>query len=482
MQLQLPENGVNYPPLSTKELCLSLVPGILSLVGAIAAGVVANAFSRRLFEETRVPRSKFVATAVVVSALIVYLLALAALSRSADLTVRVSDPSGVAILNAEVTFAYPKGSITRFTDSQGVVTVSLPDAGRIVVSASGFDVHEADFEKVDAVKEISLPRIESTTRRILIRLREEDGTSVSGAAIVLAYGEGIRHEDISDSLGFSTFSVDFSEKYIEADLAIFKENISYDRSLQLQIDNGLITVVVFKDSLVIDSPGAAGPVVGRPTSTSGPKTSRPTSTSGLTTSRPTSTSGLTTSGPTSSAAPNDNEALVPFVIGDDRATAETKMTNAGFTTLQFVDAIESNRARGTVESTSPGFRTLASLDTLISISIATGEHHPTMPDIGNMRESVAIALLRSDPYNLFVDLDQYRTEEAGLDGVVWAQGPAAGTSLEGVTEARILSWKFLGNTTTTTPIGAPTLPTTSTELESQTTAATLNSSTSSSVP
>jgi eukaryotic-like serine/threonine-protein kinase len=151
------------------------------------------------------------------------------------------------------------------------------------------------------------------------------------------------------------------------------------------------------------------------------------------------------------------QVIVPNVVGDTQATAETTLKNDGFT-VSTSTQVSSSATPGTVISQTPAGDTSVDPGSNVSIVIAQAPPNVNVPFVQGDKASAATNTLASA--GLKVTQKTQTVTDQGKDGIVISQNPNAGSSVTKGSTVTIVVGKFRQPTTTTT--STTTTPTTTT--------------------
>lgn len=124
---------------------------------------------------------------------------------------------------------------------------------------------------------------------------------------------------------------------------------------------------------------------------------------------------------------------VPNVVGQDEATAQKTLQDAGF--LVESEAVYSSNTQGTVVSTDPEAGTEAAKGSTVTIQVSKGEEKVTVPDVKGKDENTAKSTLSAAGLNVTVETEY---SDSVSSGNVISQNPAGGTKVESGTGVTIV--------------------------------------------
>ena len=119
------------------------------------------------------------------------------------------------------------------------------------------------------------------------------------------------------------------------------------------------------------------------------------------------------------------EAAVPNVVGQDEATAQKTLQDAGFVVES--EAVYSTNTQGTVVATDPKAGTKAAKGSTVTIQVSKGEEKITVPDVRGKDENSAKSALSAAGLNVTVDTEY---SDSVATGNVISQNPSAGTKVD----------------------------------------------------
>ena len=118
-------------------------------------------------------------------------------------------------------------------------------------------------------------------------------------------------------------------------------------------------------------------------------------------------------------------ASVPAVVGLELSAASSAVTGAGLTVGQVTNQANSTFPANTVISETPVAGTHVTAGTAVNLLVSSGQAKVTVPDVRGMSQADATVKLQG--LGLVVDVGQAYSSQS--KGVVFAQGPAPGTSV-----------------------------------------------------
>ncbi len=129
----------------------------------------------------------------------------------------------------------------------------------------------------------------------------------------------------------------------------------------------------------------------------------------------------------------EEEVEVPNVVGQDEATAQKTLQDAGFVVES--EAVYSSNTQGTVVSTDPEGGTKAAKGSTVTIQVSKGEEKITVPDVRGKDENTAKSTLSAEGLNVTVDTEY---SDSVSTGNVISQNPSAGTKVDSGTGVTIV--------------------------------------------
>jgi eukaryotic-like serine/threonine-protein kinase len=151
---------------------------------------------------------------------------------------------------------------------------------------------------------------------------------------------------------------------------------------------------------------------------------------------------------------------VPSVVGDQQATAETTLRNAGFKTS--VTRQGSTEPSGQVIAQDPSAGTSVGFGSTVTITVSTGL--VIVPNVVGELEAEAIGDIQAQGISN-VKVVHQTTATRSEDGRVLEQAPSAGTRIPSTDSVTIFVGRFRETTTGTTSTGTTTTPTETTGTE-----------------
>lgn len=176
------------------------------------------------------------------------------------LIVRVSGDDGSSISGAKVLLFYQGGSLSQFTDSNGVAAFPSTDASgdsfRLIVEHEKYDIHESQFRGWGReILSVRLKERSPTSSNVILRVvGSSDGIPVSNAEIALISGGSVFRQ-VTDSDGFAQFTLEFPiGGSIDARISVMAEEYQIGDQVSTLLPGRLQYILLSPTSFVVELP------------------------------------------------------------------------------------------------------------------------------------------------------------------------------------------------------------------------------------
>lgn len=135
---------------------------------------------------------------------------------SFTISVYVADQSGIAVSGAKVLFFYPAGSLSQYTDSNGVSTFAVDNIQignmRVIVESNDHQIFEEQVTyPIETTVQARLqPKQERESKVILRTVEDGNSNPISGVEVIIAFGGGL-YRQTTDSDGFALLTLPFED-------------------------------------------------------------------------------------------------------------------------------------------------------------------------------------------------------------------------------------------------------------------------------
>jgi len=176
------------------------------------------------------------------------------------ISLRVANDSGNSISGAKVILLYSDGAISQYTDDNGMVTFDLSTNNtktmRTIVETEDYQIYEVQFQPVsNDVVNIRLEERKGSRADIILRaINTETSAPVSNAPITLVVNGDI-YKEISDSDGFTQFTLDFPpEGKLDAEISVNAKEYSIENQIRTLLPGKLQYILLSPSSLLVQIP------------------------------------------------------------------------------------------------------------------------------------------------------------------------------------------------------------------------------------
>jgi hypothetical protein len=196
-----------------------------------------------------------------------------------SLSVHVADQSGKAISGAKVIFFSSGGSVSQYTDSNGVSTLfvdpSVRDNVRLIVESDGYEIYEEQITSAaESSVDIRMSRKQGTNGKVVLRtVRETDSVPIHGVdVIVTVNGEIYRVTTDSDGFAVYTFPFDTGGK-LDVQISANAEGYNIEDQFSTLTPGKLQYILLTPNSLRVEIPNI--PASNAPPAAAVPATAAP---------------------------------------------------------------------------------------------------------------------------------------------------------------------------------------------------------------
>jgi hypothetical protein len=194
---------------------------------------------------------------------------------NAGITVHVADKSGKAISGAQVLIFYSAGSLSQYTDSNGVSTFSIdgPVRGnvRLIVESSDYQIYEKQIIfPIETTLDVRLIEKQGQNENIILRtIRESDSEPVNGIEVIVSFnGEIVRQT--TDSDGFAVYTLPFSSKNtLDVQISVNAQGFKIENQFSTLTPGKLQYILLTPNSLRVELPNIPTPGSANPTAPAG---------------------------------------------------------------------------------------------------------------------------------------------------------------------------------------------------------------------
>lgn len=176
------------------------------------------------------------------------------------ISVHVADKSGNTISGAKVLFFYPAGSLSLYTDSNGVSTFNVSNAGqgnlRVIVETDNYQIFEKQVVyPIETTIDVRLSEKKGSNENVILRaVSDGSNTPIDGIDIVVTLDGNIYHQ-ATDSDGFALFELPFpSEGEIDAQISVNTHGYGIENQFSTLTPGKLQYILLTPNSLRIEVP------------------------------------------------------------------------------------------------------------------------------------------------------------------------------------------------------------------------------------
>ena len=176
------------------------------------------------------------------------------------ISIRVTDNQGSGINGAKALFFYPAGSLSQYTDSNGVASFSVSDAGqgnlRIIVEADNYQIFEKQvLYPIETSLNIRLEKPQDTNENIILRtVSDGSNTPVAGIDVAILYNGNI-YRQTTDSDGFALLTLPFpNDGEIDTQISVNAQGYDIKNQFSTLTPGKLQYVLLTPQSLTVSIP------------------------------------------------------------------------------------------------------------------------------------------------------------------------------------------------------------------------------------
>jgi hypothetical protein len=188
------------------------------------------------------------------------------------ISVHVADKSGSTIPGAKVLFFYPAGSLSQYSDSNGVSTFNVSNAGqgnlRVIVETDQYQIFEKQVVyPLETTIDVRLSEKQGSNKNVILRA-VTDGSSapIAGINIVVALNGDI-YRQTTDSDGFALFELPFpSEGEVNTQISVNTKGYDVENQFSTLTPGKLQYILLNPNSLRIEVPNISTSISSIPVS------------------------------------------------------------------------------------------------------------------------------------------------------------------------------------------------------------------------
>ena len=176
------------------------------------------------------------------------------------ISVHVADKSGSTISGAKVLFFYPAGSLSLYTDSNGVSTFNVTNAGqgnlRVIVETDDYQIFEKQVVyPIETTIDVRLSEKQGSNKDVILRaVTDGSNTPIAGIDVVVTL-DGNIYRQATDSDGFALFELPFpSEGEIDTQISINAQGYGIENQFSTLTPGKLQYILLSPNSLRIEAP------------------------------------------------------------------------------------------------------------------------------------------------------------------------------------------------------------------------------------
>ena len=184
------------------------------------------------------------------------------------ISVHVADKSGSAISSAKVLFFYPAGSLSQYTDSNGVSTFDVSNAGqgnlRVIVETDNYQIFEKQVVyPIETTIDVRLSEKQGSNENVILRAVTDGGNApIAGIDIVVTLDGNLYHQ-ATDSDGFALFELPFpDEGQIDTQISVNAQGYGIENQFSTLTPGKLQYILLTPNSLSVSIPDV--PLAPRP--------------------------------------------------------------------------------------------------------------------------------------------------------------------------------------------------------------------------
>lgn len=176
------------------------------------------------------------------------------------ISVHVADKSGSTISGAKVLFFYPAGSLSLYTDSNGVSTFNITNAGqgnlRVIVETDDYQIFEKQVVyPIETTIDVRLSEKQGSNKNVILRaVADGSNTPIAGIDVVVTL-DGNIYRQATDSDGFALFELPFpSEGEIDTQISVNAQGYGIENQFSTLTPGKLQYILLSPNSLRIEAP------------------------------------------------------------------------------------------------------------------------------------------------------------------------------------------------------------------------------------
>lgn len=176
------------------------------------------------------------------------------------ISIHVAEQGGNSVSGAKVIFFYPSGSLSQYTDSTGVSTFTVNNAGqgniRIIVESDNYQIFEKQvLYPIETTVDVRLKEKEATTENVVLRtITEGSAKPIANSEIAISVNGSI-YRETTDSDGFAVLSLPFSDSgRIDTRISVKAKGYELEDQFGTLTPGKLQYVVLTPNSLKIENP------------------------------------------------------------------------------------------------------------------------------------------------------------------------------------------------------------------------------------
>ncbi len=184
------------------------------------------------------------------------------------ISVHVADKSGGTISGAKVLFFYPAGSLSQYTDSNGVSTFNVSNAGqgnlRVIVETDNYQIFEKQVVyPIETTIDVRLSEKQEGNKNVILRaVTDGSNAPIAGIEVVVTL-DGNLFRQATDSDGFALFELPFpSEGQIDAQISVNTQGYGIEDQFSTLTPGKLQYILLTPNSLSVLIPDV--PLAPRP--------------------------------------------------------------------------------------------------------------------------------------------------------------------------------------------------------------------------
>jgi len=176
------------------------------------------------------------------------------------ISVHVADKSGSTISGAKVLFFYPAGSLSQYSDSNGVSTFNVSNAGqgnlRVIVETDNYQIYEKQVVyPIETTIDVRLSEKQGSNENVILRaVTDGSNAPIAGIDVVVSL-DGNLYRQATDSDGFAMFELPFpSEGEINTQISVNTQGYGIENQFSTLTPGKLQYILLTPNSLRIEVP------------------------------------------------------------------------------------------------------------------------------------------------------------------------------------------------------------------------------------